>query len=258
MCHALPAEVVHRGVEGEALMLLGPIADIEARQHVEASYLAGRLPEGWIEAAHGKDCPLLTNDACTGCAGGESHPLTVLLSWQMVWRDALEHGEAKDSELATAVDYLDMQMTYMAGYPHVPFEDFARDVRRTEAHMESVLHDGEQHDTGAPCMKCGNTLERVWGKTSKEDGWRCDRCKQASTEAQYRLTVAHLHREEADWLTAPDMEIRTGVGASTIRSWARAVKDGEKPAVRKRKDSERTVYAVDDVLTTARGKGLVA
>jgi hypothetical protein len=242
MCHALPAEVKHRGIAGEALMLLGPVADVEARQHVEASYLAGRLPEGWIEAAHGRDCPLLVNEACIGCAGGEFHPLTVLLTWQLVWRDALEHDEAEDNTLATAVDYLDRTMSYMGGFEHVPFEDFARDLRRCASHLEAVLHDGEQVDTGAPCMTCHVPLQREWGRLAAADGWRCPRCREWRSDQDYRLNVADLHRDEATHLTDRDMEIRTGVRAGTVREWAR------RGHVAKRIASGRTVYAVADVL----------
>ena len=245
---ALPEEVENRGINGEAMMLLGPVADIEARQHVEASYLAGRLPEGWIVAAHGKGCPLLVNEACVGCAGGETHPVTVLLTWQMVWRDALDHDEAGDNELATAVDYIDRTMTYMGGYEHVPFEDFARDLRRCVAHLEAVLHDGEQRDRGAPCMTCNVPLERVWGKDDRHDGWKCPRCKQTSTEDQYRFAVAHLHREEATHLTDRDMEIRTGVKAGTVRVWAR------RGQVERRLDAGRVLYAVADVEARVHGE----
>lgn len=189
-CHALPVEVEHRGIRGEAMMLLGPVADPEARQHVEASYLAGRLPEGWIMAAHGKGCPLLVNDACVGCAGGELHPLTILLTWQMTWRDALDHDEAADSELATAVDYLDRTMTYMGGYPDVPFEDFADDLHRCLTHLDSVLHDQAQGDrANVGCFTCGGDLERRIGEDGFEDFWTCQRCHRRYTYAEYNFAL---------------------------------------------------------------------
>ena len=231
LCDALPEEVEHRGINGEAMVLLGPVSDPEARGHLEASVACGRVPADYLADNMGDD-----------------HPVFVLLSWQMVWRDALEHDEAPDHELSTAVDYIDRTLTYMAGYPHAPFEDFARDVRRCVAHLEAVLHDGEQHDRGAPCMSCGVPLERVWGKDDKQDGWNCPRCKQSSTEDQYRFAVAHLHREEATHLTDRDMEIRTGVKAGTVRVWA---KRGQ---VQRRTDSGRTLYAVEDVERQMRGE----
>jgi hypothetical protein len=227
-CDALPAEVAHRGVEGEAMMLLGPAADWEALNHMEASVKAGRVPPEYLEHA---------ND--------ERHPVFVLNGWDAVWRDALDHADPDKADLATFVDYLDRTMAYMAGFPFVPFEDFARDVRGCLGHLDAVLHDGEQHDRGAPCMSCGRALERVWGDDQKADGWMCPRCKRTSTEAQYRFAVAHLHREEAEWLTDREMQIRTGVRAGTVRVWA------TRGYVGRRQNGGRTEYRVADVETHA-------
>lgn len=225
MCAALPTEAEHRGVEGEAMMLLGPTADPEARGHLEASVLAGRVPPDYLETAT-----------------HELHPLFVLGSWDAVWRDALEHDESTARlTVATAIGYINRQMTYMADHEHVPFDDFARDVRRCRAHLEAVLHDGEQVDRGAPCMTCNVPLERTWGADAGNDGWRCPRCRQTSTEDQYRFAIAHLHRDSAAWLTDRDIEIRTGVKAGTVRVWA------QRGEVERKRDQGRTVYAVADV-----------
>lgn len=225
MCDSLPEEVESRGINGEAMMLLGPAADPEARGHLEASVLAGRVPADYLDTAD-----------------GELHPLFVLGTWDMIWRDALEHDEASGVlTIVVAVDYLDRQMTYMGGYGLVPFEDFARDLRQCRTHLESVLHDGEQVDRGAPCMTCRVPLERVWGKAGNDDGWACPRCRQQSTEAQYRYAVMNLHREEAEWLTDRECELRTGVKAGTVRVWANR---GE---VERKRESGRTVYRVADV-----------
>lgn len=229
LCDALPEEVEHRGVEGEAMMLLGPVSDPEAWGHVSASVAAGRLAPEWVEEG-----------------GGELHPRTVLLSWQMVWRDALDHDEAPNAELNIATAYLDQTMGYMAEFPHVPFEDFARDLRRCVGHLEAVLHDGEQRDRGAPCPTCRVPLERVWGIEEAQDGWRCPKCRERSTEDQYRFAVMHLHREEADELTDREMQLRTGVKAGTIRQWANR---GE---LTRRRDSGRWVYRVEEVLKRAK------
>lgn len=234
MCDSLPEEVEHRGINGEAMMLLGPAADPEARGHLEASVRAGRLSDDYLDNAD-----------------GELHPLYVLGTWDMVWRDALEHDEpAAKLTIETATDYLDRQMTYMAGYEHAPFEDFARDLRRCRTHIEGVLHAGEQVDRGAPCMECEVPLERVWGISLDGDGWRCPKCRRVSTEAQYRFAVAHLHREEATHLSAPDMEIRTGVKAGTVRAWA------TRGLVARKVHAGRVLYAVADVEDRAERTGL--
>jgi hypothetical protein len=240
MCDSLPEEVEHRGVEGEAMMLLGPAADPEARGHLEASILAGRVSGDYLDAAD-----------------GELHPLFVTGTWDAIWRDALEHDEPTERlTLPSAVDYLDRQMSYMGGFEHVPFEDFARDLRACRTHLERVLHDGEQVDTGAPCLKCGRRQVREWGQLAAADGWRCPKCKTFSTEGQYRLAVAEEHLSRAEWLTATDcaewladeadaVEGVLAVTAGTIRAWATKGKVG------KRRDSGRTVYRREDVLVAS-------
>jgi len=201
MCGSLPAEVAHRGVNGEAMMLLGPSADPEARAHVEAAYVGGRLPEGWIEAAHGKDCPLLSNDYCTGCAGDELHPGFILATWDMIWRDHLDQPSNLKATLPRLVDYLDQHVHRMAEEDLIPFEDFARDLRRCRGHLESVLHDQPRGDiAGVGCFECGHDLERRLTPAGFADVWTCRGCRQVYTSAEYNFALrASLEaaREEA-------------------------------------------------------------
>ena len=239
LCGSLPEEVEHRGVEGEAMMLLGPAANPEARGHLEASVAAGRVSPDYLADAI-----------------GETHPVWVLGTWEMLWRAELDHDEADTVTLAAAVAYLDQTMSYMASWPHLSFEDFAHDLRRCLTHLEAVLHDGEQIDRGAPCMACRVPLIREWGNLAAADGWRCPRCKEWRSDADYRLNVADLHSERAEWLTDRDMEQRTGIKAGTVRSWSRDKGDGWEP-IGKRADSGRVVYRVADVEQRMRDKGLV-
>lgn len=173
MCDALPEEVEHRGVEGEAMFLLGPVADPERRGHLEASVTAGRVPTDYLADAI-----------------GETHPVWVIGTWQMVWLDALDHEAGEGFTLAEAVDYLDRQMTYMGGYAHVPFEDFARDLRRCRSHLESVLHDQRQGDrANVGCFDCGGDLERKINRDGFEDVWTCRRCHRKYTPTEYNFAL---------------------------------------------------------------------
>lgn len=236
LCDALPDEVEHRGVEGEAMMLLGPAADPERRGHLEASVAAGRVPEDYLEAAD-----------------HELHPLFVLGSWDGLWREHLEHDEPTTRlTVSSAVDYLDRQLTYMAGEPLIPFEDFARDLRKCRAHLEAVLHDGAQVERGAPCPECNKPLTFTWAERVADDRWVCHNkgCKVTGyTTSQYRGWVEDDARSSADRLTADDMAIRFStrdrpLKASTVRVW------GAKGNVRKRgrhPESGLTMYDVADV-----------
>lgn len=190
MCGALPTEVEHRGVNGEALMLLGPSADPEAWGHMEASYLAGRLPEGWFEANHGRACPTLRNEPCIGCAGDELHPLTVLGTWEMVWRDFLEHESDAKVTVDDAAAYLNRNLAYMAEQGEVPFDDFARDVRGCRGRLEVVLHDQAQGDVAnIGCFECGAKLERKLTDKGMDDVWTCQRCRRRYTHAEYNFAL---------------------------------------------------------------------
>lgn len=231
----LLVEATHRGVHSEAADLAGPAADPEARGHLEASVAAGRIPADRL-----------------GDPLGELHPLVVLGTWSMVYRDAWDLDTDARVEVVEAAAWLDRMLARAAAEEWVPVEDFARDLRRCRAHVEAVLHDGEQHDYGAPCMTCGATLERVWGEVAARDGWTCRRCRRAYSEGEYRLAVAHLHRTEATHLTDRDIEQRTGVAAGTVRVWA------ARGIVERHTDSGRRVYAVADVEAEARRRGMLA
>lgn len=173
-CDALPDEVEHRGIHGEAMMLLGPAADPEARGHLEASIRCGRVPADYLDHAD-----------------HERHPLFVLGTWLMVWQDALDHDEEQPTvTIAHAIDYLDRQMTYMGGFAHVPFEDFARDLRQCTAHLRAVLHDQNQGDrAGVGCFQCGRDLERLLGKQGFDDHWTCQGCHRRYTVAEYNFAL---------------------------------------------------------------------
>lgn len=187
MCDALPEEVESRGVEGEAMFLLGPACDPEARGHLEASVLAGRVPADYLSEAD-----------------GELHPLFVLGSWDAVWRDALEHDEPTERlTIVAAVDYLDRTMGYMSGYEHVPFEDFAKDLRRCRVHMEAVLHDQRQGDrANVGCFECGSDLERRIGKEGFDDFWTCGRCNRRYTYAEYNFALRAKLEEATEEVSA--------------------------------------------------------
>lgn len=270
MCNGLRTEVTHRGVASRAMTLLGPTPDPEARYHAEVSYLVGRLPEGWLETGtHGKFCPLLINEACTGCGGSEHHPLTVAWWWNECYREAFDHDETPaigprydvdgkrlpDFGVADLLAYLDRNLAYAATFPDVPFEDFAHDLRQCRTYMERVLHDGEQVEQGAPCLSC-ETVRLELVRDVGEDRWACPRCNRSSNEAQYRFAVRQEFIQRSPSLNADDMAIRTGVGASTIRRWTHIKRDQakgedviERPAIINAigRVSERKVYLVADV-----------
>lgn len=231
----LPAAAVEKGVESEALHLAGPAVDAEAWSACKVSAMAGEV---WHVS-------LLEED-------DEAHPLRVLGTWDFMLREDYGQPTALKATVSRCADYLDGVLGRLAQDDGQDFPLFAWEIRACKRRLENVLALAEHRDTGAPCMRCGVALERVWGAEETADGWECPRCRERSSEDQYRFAVAHLHREEATYLTDREMAVRTGVKAGTVREWAR------RGIVGRKRDSGRVVYAVADVLDVARKKGLIA
>jgi hypothetical protein len=184
MCDALPKEAEARGVEGEAMNLLGPVADPEARGHLEASVRAGRVPPEYIEVVT-----------------GEMHPTFVAERWGSVYREAFDHDEPLGRvDLADELGYLNRNLTYMGAFEWVPFEDLATDLRRCLTHLQAVLHDSD-HGVRAniPCFDCGADLERRLGLKGFDDAWTCRGrgCGRKYTIAEYNFALRAALEESA-------------------------------------------------------------
>lgn len=235
----LAAEAAYAGVESDAMVLLAPAADPEGLGHMEASVAVGRVPADYLEKAD-----------------HDQHPLFVLGTWEMVWRDHFDVPTELQATIQRLVDFLGEHMHAMASEPWVPFEDFAKDLRACRAHLEAVLHDGIREDTGVPCMECRVPLERVWGERQlpdgklfeidrRGDGWVCPRCKEFRTEAQYWLSARSAYLDSAEWLPAKECAVVASVSPSSIAVWA------TRGLVRKKRESGRTLYNVEDVVGRA-------
>lgn len=223
LCASLPAEAVEKGVQSEAMMLLGPAADPTAwRSYATAAML------GKIDATYLADCR------------DEMHPLWVLGTWEQIWRDHLDHYSDQPVTVATAWTYLDLQIGYMADQVEPAFDEFARELRGCRAHLENVLHDGIREERGAPCVQCEKPMTR-----GDDDHWHCRTCHRTVSEAEYRLAVGVTYRAHSPSLTAADMADRIGVKASIIRVW------GSRGLITKRgRNSEGlTLYDVESAIT---------
>lgn len=246
----LPDEVEHRGLNGEAMNLLGPAIDPEALGHVEASIAAGRLPADWLDHPDPTD---------------RLHPMFTVGNWDMLVRDALEHDEVDGPWiLATGIEYLDRQLTYLAAYPHLPFEDLASDLQACVDHLQRVVHDGEQIEKGAPCLICKRKVTRK----TLDDGeieFYCDRCQRVLPEPEYRRAVAAAYIAYADRLNIADLSERIEVKQGTLRRWASVrttQRVGEPPVEHPpllrscgRDKKGRKVYRVADAVAIRDGGG---
>lgn len=235
LCAALPEEAEIRGVGSEAANLSGPFADPEAF--------------AWRRAARAAREDVLLSSLEPD---DEHHPRSVLKRWIQALCEDYGDDYDRGDDIASLTDWLDARLGRIANDVGQDFGLFKAEVRRCRAHLEAVLHDGEQRDTGAPCLECRVPLVREWGKLAAADGWRCPRCREFRTDEDYRRNVADLHTAKATHLTDRDMEIRTGVKAGTVRVWA------NRGDVERKRESGRTVYAVADVLEIVERRKLVS
>ena len=183
LCLGLPEEAAQKGVQSEAMMLLGPAADPEAWQHHAMSAMVGRLDAAYLE-----DCR------------DEMHPLFVLGGWEQIWRDHLDHYSETRISVASSVAYLDMQLGYMSDQAEPAFDEFARELRQCRGHLEDVLRDGIREERSqVPCVECETRLTRVYGDKESDDGWLCPRCRRTYSDEEYaRAQHFHLEHERAD------------------------------------------------------------
>jgi hypothetical protein len=220
----LLGEAIVRGIQSQAAVLAGPSAD----------------PETWNRRAILVAKAAAYADAHTPAAAAlkaliednldEPHPGWVLHLWELTIRNHLNQPTDKPRTISDARAYIHGHLTRLAHDPDFPFDELARALDHCRKHVEGVLHDGEQIERGAPCQRCRKPLER----RTLDDGRIEYTCTTHGTlsENQYRLAVQAEHRAQADRLNADDMADRTGIKASTIRSWAnvrRIQRRGEDP-----------------------------
>lgn len=205
LCASLPAEAVEKGVQSEAMMLLGPASDPEAWRNRATSAMVGRLDASYLE-----DCR------------DELHPLWVLGTWEQVWRDHLEHYSEAPVTLYAAHGYLDMQIGYMADQVDPAFDEFARELRGCRAHLENVLRDGIREERShVPCVDCETRLIKVFGEREADDHWSCSHCRRTYTDQEYsRAQHFHMEDERGDRF----MKVSEALGMidrpeQTLRTW---------------------------------------
>lgn len=296
-------EALGAGLESEAAYLAGPSADPEARAYVGQSYLTGRLCRctpretcpGRLPAPAGPLCHTCRSTwpyehtSCGWIIGPRCpdalawleekddphHPTLVLARCELSVRDLLNHprptGRDTGVEVAfsitRSVSYLDWALTDIAQRDDFDWSGFAGELNACITHLETVLHNSWEPETGAPCPVCSTRLERRYashtqivdgeqvtvGDTSGAgDQWKCPNkaCGASWQEADYRLRVGTDYLDNARKLTAAELGPKLGLKPSTIRVWG-ARDDGLKAG---RDEHGITLYDVDAV--TARHERL--
>lgn len=196
---------------GDAMIMLGPIADIEAFGYRRMSAVLGRTDPDSVEE-------MLKEDTVP--------PLLFLAQWSDIVRAARDQPTDLKATIDREVAYLRSSLDFMfstdadGDMVFLEVEDFANGLHGIVTAMENVLREGERADTGVPCMNCGQALVKSWGDEADEDRWHCRPCDEWSTHDQYMLAVRTDYLKHASWLGADDMEAQWRIPRGTLHSWA--------------------------------------
>lgn len=187
----MPTEAVHRGVNSQAAMIVGPATD----------------PESW---SWRKVTLARKGVAFADIPEDDSHPRAVLGDWERMFREDYENPTSLEWTISRGVDYLLGILTRVARDDGQDFPLFAREIKRLKTHLESVLHDQAMGDrAGVGCFDCGGSLERKLtdrkGNSSDhrrdtggfEDVWTCRGCRRRYTYAEYNFALRAKLEEPA-------------------------------------------------------------
>lgn len=221
---AMLGEAIVRGLQSQAAVLAGPTAD-PGKWHRRALLIAKAATYADAKTPAAARLDALLEDNLD-----EPHPGWILRDWDRQARDHLDHASDDPRTLTDALRYLGGHLTHLAHDEDFAFDEMARSFASCRQHCETVLHDDEQAQRGAPCRVCRRPLERVTtympGDAEPDVSFACDHCGTLITEAAYWQAVRAEHIANADRLNAEDMAERTGVSVASIRKWSNTRRTG--------------------------------
>jgi len=201
---------------GDAMVMLGPGANVEAFGYAQISTYFGRTP-GWVEEP-------LPDDL--------EPPLSFLASWSDIVRS--ERGQPTDlkATIDRETDYLLSSIDWMLsndehGEPRfIQVEDFADGLGKVRRAMENVLKAGDRAEfTRVYCIaeKCEThpRLMKLWGAQVRWDRYRCPACRTEYNPEQFKMARSeNLYSEGADrFVLVTDAIEASGIPKPTVYSW---------------------------------------
>ena len=191
------------------------------------------------------------------------HPLTVLGTWEMAFRE--DYGQPCDHKITvtSAAKYLDGMLHRIANDETQDWALFARELRDCCNHLEAVVHTLRRPEQGVPCPECSNEdgagprLTKHYvehDRTGASDWWGCVAVREHSwPDYVYRKWVADVYLEQADRLTASQIASQYGIPAGSVRGWASLGRVDK----RGKDEQGRQMYDVAQARACA-GQGVVA
>lgn len=214
---SLEDEALHRYADkeypgGEAMAMLGPVANLEAFNYRQLSELMGRTSGGMVFEGSDVDA---------------APPLLVLAGWAEVI--AAERGQVRTrrATIDTEADYLRSNIDWMGsedveGEPtFLAIDELDRDLTSLITRLEALLKAGTRLTFGAPCLHCVdvNMVRIEDARLGLQDKYLCPKCHRPYDKDAYDFAVGTAHLAHATELTADQIEKRTGIKATRVRVW---------------------------------------
>ena len=207
---------------GDAMVLLGPGADVEAFGYAQISTYLGRTP-GWVEEP-------LPDDL--------EPPLSFLAGWSDIIREERNQPTDLKATISREVDYIRGSLDWMLSYDEngemrfPAADDLADGLAKHRRALETVLKAGDRAEfTRVNCIaeECPDQprLMKLWGSQVRWDRYRCPSCRTEYDAEQFKMArTQNLHSVGADrYVLVIDAIAATGVPKATVHSWIRRDKD---------------------------------
>lgn len=212
------ADDAHEFPGGDAMNLMGPVANLEAWQHrYDAAEARAFASDADMRAGH---------DYVYDQVDTEDHPLLVLATWEDAIREERDQPTDLRATVTRAAAYIRSSLDWMLGTNEFGDLNFLGidalevDLRRVRHRLETVLHDGVRTERGAPCLHCRSPLEREQSaRTGLLDSYRCKGCGRFYSKSQYDYAIGVTYLHHSPTLTAAQIEEREGIEASKVRVW---------------------------------------
>lgn len=223
---------------GDALVALGPVANMEAYGYRQLSDMMGRTN------TRAKIKKVVVEDPETD----QAPPLLVLATWHDVVRE--HRGFAPSEKRATIVteaDGLRASIDWMLdedqdGIPNfLPADELAKDLRGVVARLENILKAGDRPDRiKAECKLCPPSprLAVVHGakEDRSDDSWKCPNCHApydiAGVSACWRQMLVK-RGNPPEWVTVRQASAALARSPKSIRNWIRDTNDAGMPVTPK-------------------------
>lgn len=203
---------------GDAMVLLGPGADVEAFGYVQISALVGRIDERDVVVPEKYDL---------------EPPLAFLASWEAVLREERNQPVWLAPTIDRSIKYIRDSIDWMFSQDDdgdlrfLAVDDLADGLRKVRRRMEDILKDGARADfTRVNCTaevcETHPRLMKLWAAQVRWDRYRCPMCRTEYTPAQFEMakSQAMFSRGADRFISQAEASQAAEVPLSTLSSWA--------------------------------------